>query len=433
MRGAAQGWETEFTEKLLSIGFTRGKSTPVVFYRESDEARLVVHGDDFTYLGYPEVLDEVLKHMKEWWDVKLRAVMGDESGDDREVTILNRTLRWDGSALTLRADEKHVREILKEFNLTKESRGITIPVDQDETAGEDESELLVGKEITRFRALAARGNYLGQDRCDIQYATKEISRKMAKPTQRSMLQVKRLARYLLEVPEGVIRFDSEGTKLDKLIVYVDSDWAGCKTTRKSTSGGAVTWGGGLLKSWSRTQGTVALSSGEAEFYAALKGCAEGIGIRSLMADLGLPVSVEVIQDSTAAKGTASRIGIGKIKHLDTGWLWIQDAVKSGLVVLRKINGKVNPADLLTKPKSAAEAARLSEALGYWLVVRKVRGGGSGENITGLVHRMLKGDRRDDKEKLETVTWWMAKAEGWKQGGAVMMSGEDGGLRSSTGY
>jgi hypothetical protein len=237
-----------------------------------------------------------------------------------------------------------------------------------------------------------------------------------------MSQVKRLARYLLEVPEGVLRFDSEGTKLDKLMVYVDSDWAGCKTTRKSTSGGAVTWGGGLLKSWSRTQGTVALSSGEAEFYAALKGCAEGIGIKSLMADLGLPVSIEIVQDSTSAKGTASRIGIGKIKHLDTGWLWIQDAVKSGLVVLRKINGKVNPADLLTKPKSAAEAARLSEALGYRLVIRKAKEGDSAETITGLVQRLLRGDRRDDAEKMETMAWWMDKAGygDWKHGGAVQI-------------
>ena len=50
MRGAAQGWETEFTEKLESIGFRRGRSNPVVFYRPSDGTSLVVHGDDFTFL-----------------------------------------------------------------------------------------------------------------------------------------------------------------------------------------------------------------------------------------------------------------------------------------------------------------------------------------------------------------------------------------------
>ena len=129
----------------------------------------------------------------------------------------------------------------------------------------------------------------------------------------------------------------------------------------------MSWGGG---SWSRTQGSKALSSGEAEFSAMIKGAAESLGMQSLLADLGVTVSIEVITDSSAAIGTASRIGIGKIKHLDVGWLWIQDLVKQGKIVLKKINGKVNPADLMTKPKSAAEAVRLTEAVGYGLIMRK---------------------------------------------------------------
>ena len=100
---------------------------------------------------------------------------------------------------------------------------------------------------------------------------------MARPTICAMARMKRLARYLLELPEGIIVLNSEVDKLDKLFVYVDSDWAGCKSTRKSTSGGAVTWGGGLLKSRSRTQGCVALSSGEAEYYGIVKAASVGIG------------------------------------------------------------------------------------------------------------------------------------------------------------
>ena len=56
-------------------------------------------------------------------------------------------------------------------------------------------------------------------------------------------------------------------------------------------------------------------------------------MKALIADLGLEVRVEVIQDSTQAKGAATRIGIGKIKHLDTGWLWIQEVVKAGVITL----------------------------------------------------------------------------------------------------
>ena len=126
----------------------------------------------------------------------------------------------------------------------------------------------------------------------------------------------------------------------------------------------------MLKSWSRTQGSEALSSGEAEFYAAIKGACEGLGIKSLLDELGFQIKVEAIQDSTAAKGTASRAGIGKIKHLDVVWLWIQSTVKKGEIKLMKIDGKVNPADFLTIPKSVKETWGLSEALKYDRRLRK---------------------------------------------------------------
>ena len=47
MRSSAKGWEGEFTEKLEAVGFKRGRSNPVAFYRSSDETSLLVHGDDF--------------------------------------------------------------------------------------------------------------------------------------------------------------------------------------------------------------------------------------------------------------------------------------------------------------------------------------------------------------------------------------------------
>ena len=148
----------------------------------------------------------------------------------------------------------------------------------------------------------------------------------------------------------------------------------------------MTWGGGLLKSWSRSQGPVAMSSGEAEFYAAVNGACEGLWIKSVFADLRFEVKVEVVQDSTAAKGTASRAGIGKIKHLDVGCCWIQQTVEKGDIKLVKIDGTINPADFLTKPKSAKEMARLSEILGYVMPTRK--------HIQG----------NDDARILEVVKW-----------------------------
>ena len=123
---------------------------------------------------------------------------------------------------------------------------------------------------------------------------------------------------------------------------------------------------------------------------------------SLLADIGLEVTVEVITDSSAAKGTASRIGIGKIKHLDVGCLLIQEIAKRGKIILKKINGKVNPADLLTKPKSAAEAVRLTEQVGYGLVMRE---NVKNETFTGFVKRIMRGDFDDPQDQDITREWW----------------------------
>ena len=169
----------------------------------------------------------------------------------------------------------------------------------------------------------------------------------------------------------------------------------------------MTWGGGLLKSWARTQGTQALSSGEAEFCAAIKGSAEAIGMQSILGDMGIQVSITIYTDSSAAKGTASRIGIGKVKHLDVGWLWIQESVRKGQLKLRKIDGRINPGDLMTKPKSAAEAIRLSELTSYSLVIRKARGAKE-ESFAGFLARIMKGSVDGEAGKDGTREWWIEK-------------------------
>ena len=125
---------------------------------------------------------------------------------------------------------------------------------------------LLPAEATQYRALAARLNYLALDRQDIQFATKEVAKYMATPSQGSWILLKRLARYLVGAPRLVQHVAWQGKGQD-ICTYTDSDWAGDKVSRKSTSGGVVALGHHCLKSWSKTQNVIALSSGEAELYA----------------------------------------------------------------------------------------------------------------------------------------------------------------------
>ena len=111
--------------------------------------------------------------------------------------------------------------------------------------------------------------------------------------------------------------------------------------------------GSLLKSWSNRQATVALSSAEAELYAASKTAAELMGIQSLFADLGWTVTAvpELYTDSNAAKAIASRRGLGRTRHLEVRKIWIQSSVEDKKIRIKKVAGIDNPADPLTKLKN----------------------------------------------------------------------------------
>ena len=122
---------------------------------------------------------------------------------------------------------------------------------------------LGNREATQYRGLVARANYLCQDRSDIQFAVKELCRGMSEPTHGNWLALKRLGRYLIGRTRVTIKFNYQ-KEVRNATIWTDTDFAGCKRTRKSTSGGMAMLGSHLVKSWCSTQSIVSLSSGEAD-------------------------------------------------------------------------------------------------------------------------------------------------------------------------
>ena len=108
---------------------------------------------------------------------------------------------------------------------------------------------------------------------------------------------------------------------------------------------------------SNLQSTIALSSGESEYYGIVKGAAAGLGLQALLADWGLQVGVVVSSDSSAARSIASRKGLGKTRHVQTRYLWIQDRLANGDFRVARIRTEDNVVDVLTKPVPAETLAR----------------------------------------------------------------------------
>jgi hypothetical protein len=107
-------------------------------------------------------------------------------------------------------------------------------------------------------------------------------------------------------------------------------------------------GSHCIKTWSSTQDIIALSSGEAEYYGLVRGASQAIGIKSMLHDMGVDVDIELNTDASAAKGIASRKGVGRVRHIEVHQLWVQEKVSRGEIVINKVRGEDNIADILTK-------------------------------------------------------------------------------------
>ena len=288
-------------------------------------------------------------------------MLGPDPEDSKEGKYLNRTIRYERDGISYAHDSKHVQTILRETGVL-EGKGVISPGCRHDTSEDEEQKLNPSGQHQMGRLIAVL-NYLAQDRVDIAYAVKECARTMSSPTVKSQRMVLRIARYLLKRPSFPQMFWWQD-KQAHVTVYSDADWASCTKTRRSTSGGVMMHGCHVVKHWSRTQGSVALSSGESELIALVKGSCEILGFVSLCSEMGLTVTPHVLTDSSAAKGAVSRVGTGRMKHVATQSLWVQERVAKGDLTFFKVPRSENFSDFCTHHWDPSAAFPMLRKMGF---------------------------------------------------------------------
>ena len=192
---------------------------------------------------------------------------------------------------TSKNSHKYLTNILSNYNLTTCKSATTTGMSTYSSNLQQCDEPLDSAEHTQYRSTVGKLMWLIAIRYDIFYAVKELSRNLTAPTQYDLAKLKHLLRYLrgtlslVTVLRPQIQF-TVGNVLD-IQAFTDSDWAGCQKTRKSTFGTVVQILGCTVIALSRTQQTLALSSGEAELYAIGTSILESLHIRSFMLEIGL--------------------------------------------------------------------------------------------------------------------------------------------------
>ena len=347
-RDAARNWYEELRRTFLEIGATVGIASPSVFRvpGEIDDVLVAIHGDDIVAAGEQKDLERLLARLRERFELKHK-FLGRGCGKHQTIELLNGKVTLENTCITIEADARHVNLIIQEAGV-KEGNGRQTPIDQQIIDEINRGEPMTLSEARRYRGLAARLNYLALDRPDLKIAAMHASRVMSAPYTGAWKAIKAVGRYLRDRPRLVWKYAFQDDS-EQLYTCTDSDWGGDRRERKSTSGGAIWKGCHLIKAWAKGQGAIALSSMEAELYAAVFGATEMKGIQGLAKDWGIDLSCALAVDSSAALGFMRREGLGKARHIELHWLWIQQESRSGRIQLRKIGGAQNPADMFTKP------------------------------------------------------------------------------------
>lgn len=180
--------------------------------------------------------------------------------------------------------------------------------------------------------------------------------------------IKRVLRYIQSTVTMSLIYYKHKYKQENLIVgYSDSDWAGDRTDRKSTSGYVFKVFNCTVSWASRKQSTVSLSSTEAE-YVALSVCvSEACWLRYLMYDLKIKpdyVAVLIHADNQSAIRVSRNPEFHKrLKHVDIRFHFVRDKIKENIVVLKYLNTSDQQADICTKPLGLTLFKKFRELLG----------------------------------------------------------------------
>jgi len=179
--------------------------------------------------------------------------------------------------------------------------------------------------------------------------------------------VKRVIRYLKETINWKLKLKAVNDL--QLVGYVDADWAGDKSDRKSTSGYLFTFGEGIISWMSKKQGSVALSSTEAEYIAAALASQELVWIRQLLSDLHIPCAqpTTLYEDNQGCIKIACNEKISaRTKHIDVRHHHLRDLQFRGVVDLEYCATDKMLADVMTKPLPRDKLHDISDQIGLYI-------------------------------------------------------------------
>ncbi|GJW60695.1 ribonuclease H-like domain-containing protein, partial [Tanacetum coccineum] len=243
------------------------------------------------------------------------------------------------------SQKKYVVEIIKRAHMVNCNPSQT-PVDTESKLGDDCDPV---SDPTMYRSLAGSLQYLTFTRPNISYAVQRICLYMHDPREPHLSALRRILRYVRGTLDyGLQLFSSSTTDL---VAYSDADWAGCPTTRGSTSGYCVFLGNNLLSWSSKRQPTLSRSSAEAEYRGVANDVAETCWLRNLLRELHTPLSSATLvycDNVSVVYLSCNPVQHQRTKHIEIDIHFVRDLIAVGQVRVLHVLSRYQYAHIFTK-------------------------------------------------------------------------------------
>jgi len=192
-------------------------------------------------------------------------------------------------------------------------------------------------------------------RPDLAYSISLLSRYMSNPGKSHWEALKYVLKYINSSLQVGLNFEKRSNTLD-LVGYVDSDFAGDRDSRKSTTTYFFTLGGNCFSWKSQLQPLVTLSSTEIEYVAVIDAFKEAIWLQGLLQEINLlQGKVKVFSDSQSAIHLCKNpVYHERTKHVDVKYHFVRNQICNGTVEILKVPTEDNPADIGTKVVTVAK-------------------------------------------------------------------------------
>ena len=366
-REGSQRWFYQFTDELKAgCQVELMTEVPSLFRFPSDDGGGggLVHVDDLLGTGPAKVMTAMTDHLEKNYKVSVNVI----SVPGQEVHFLKkRHYLLSSTELLIEVSPKHL-EKLKSLCGNPKHRKSPMPSGHLPTE-KDQDPPLPQDQAFRFRSAVGVLLYLQSDLPHAMDAIRHLSGYMSAPTSGAWSILRHLVGYLSATEGYCTCMTASGignglqvqmNGVNCVEAFSDANWAGCRVSRRSVSASIILNNGNYLHGSSRSQKSIALSSAESEFGAAVGAAIDGTLVSAMIRYISPdPTSVpQLMIDNSAARAILQRAGVGRVRHLDVKLLWTQDRVAQNQLVVHATPTRSNVADIGTKLLSVSRVAYL---------------------------------------------------------------------------